>query len=365
MKELNIPSLYIKGFKSIEEVNLESVSQINLIAGDNNVGKSTILEAIYTYAHNGAPEALMQMAFHRMNVIGVRDNSDYESKTGEIFLQYFNGWKFKTGKSIDIKVSDNRSLNMRLGYVHQEQIMINDAIIPQRLFRCDENADEDADAQKGISIQTNNDVTFFSFDRIRRTSNGIEAAMPVQFIHTYLTQKDLNSRLWDSIALTGLEKYVVDALRIIEPEIENLAFIEEPYLDIAGRRHNRVPYIILKNKSGRVPLSIMGDGMNRILSVILGLVCSKDGICLIDEIENGIYYKRQPELWDMICLMVRELDIQLFATTHSLDCIRNFSASATDNAQFIRLEKRKTGIKAVCYNPDELKVALDNDIELR
>ena len=138
-------------------------------------------------------------------------------------------------------------------------------------------------------------------------------------------------------------------MRIIEPDIDNLAFIEDPYTE--SGKLIRVPYITFKNKSGRYPLSVMGDGMNRILSIILGLVNSKDGVCLIDEIENGIYYKRQPELWDMICHLVKELNIQLFATTHSLDCIRNFSASATDNSQFIRLEKRKTGIKAVCYNP--------------
>lgn len=59
--------------------------------------------------------------------------------------------------------------------------------------------------------------------------NKVKPYVPIQFIHTSSSNKSLNSKLWDDIALTGLEKHVVDALRIIEPDIDNLAFIEDPY----------------------------------------------------------------------------------------------------------------------------------------
>ena len=120
-------------------------------------------------------------------------------------------------------------------------------------------------------------------------------------------------------------------------------------------------------RNNRYPLSIMGDGMNRILSVILSIVNSKNGICLIDEIENGIYYRKQLDLWKIIFFLVNELNVQLFATTHSLDCVRSFSSMAENGEmnRLIRLEKRKTGPFAICYAPQELKVALDNEIELR
>ena len=60
MGNLYLPSFYIKGFKSIEEMDLNSLSAINLIAGDNNVGKSTILEAMYAFVTNGHPEAFAE-----------------------------------------------------------------------------------------------------------------------------------------------------------------------------------------------------------------------------------------------------------------------------------------------------------------
>lgn len=362
MGNLYLPSFYIKGFKSIKEMDLNSLSAINLIAGDNNVGKSTILEAIYTFVANGHPEALLQMAFHRMNIIRERLTTTYESDKSQFIIQFFNGWEFLGGKSILLQVSDSKKIVLTLACAHYEEIKSENGIFQKKISKVDYEPDNEAD--KGVLIQTDKGETFYSFEGIRRIPHDFQTSVPVQFIHTSLLRELINSQLWDGIALTGLEKYIVDALRIIDPSVENIAFIEDSF---TSSRYNirRVPYITFKDKPGRYPLSIMGDGMNRILSIILGLVSAKDGICLIDEIENGIYYKRQPELWNIICHLVKELNIQLFATTHSLDCIRNFSASATDNAQFIRLEKRKAGIKAVCYQPDELKVALDNDIELR
>lgn len=364
MKRMYLPSLYIKGFKSIDEMNLGSLSSINLIAGDNNVGKSTVLEAIYTFATNGSPEVLLQMALQRMNLtcnLFRRNNS--EGDNSQLFLQFFNGWEFRGGKSIILRTSDSNETSLTLCYTYIEESTIANEIITKRTYYFHYNDNENFESEKGILIKTGKEERFFAFSKAIKFLGDLSIKSPVQFIHTSLSNKSINSLLWDNIALTGLEKYVVEALRIIEPDIENLAFIEESFSD--NRITNRVPYVTLNGKSGRFPLSIMGDGMNRILSIILGLVSSKDGICLIDEIENGIYYKRQPELWNIICHLVDKLNIQLFATTHSLDCIRSFSDSDIINAQLIRLEHRKSGIKPICYNLDELRIALDNDIELR
>ena len=188
----------------------------------------------------------------------------------------------------------------------------------------------------------------------------------VQFIHTSSFSKESNARLWNHIALTDLEKYVIEALRLVEPDVVNMAFIEEVVSIDYEKQRVRVPYVTLKNRDGRFPLNVMGDGMNRILSLVLGVVNSADGVCLIDEVENGIYYRRQPELWKMIGMLAERLNVQVFATTHSLDCIRSFADMASGkNAQLIRLEKRTKGMTAVCYSAEELQAAMSNDIELR
>ena len=103
-----------------------------------------------------------------------------------------------------------------------------------------------------------------------------------------------------------------------------------------------------------------------ILSLVLGIVNSANGGCLIDEIENGIYYRWQSELWKMSGMLAEQLNVQVFAMTHSLDCIRSFAdVLGKQDALLIRLEKRAKGLTAVCYSGEELRTAMDNDIELR
>lgn len=81
------------------------------------------------------------------------------------------------------------------------------------------------------------------------------------------------------------------------------------------------------------PLGNLGEGMNRMLALAIGLVRSADGILLVDEIENGLHYSVQPDLWRMIFETAQELNVQVFATTHSYDCVQAFERVAQEEAK--------------------------------
>ena len=88
--------------------------------------------------------------------------------------------------------------------------------------------------------------------------------------------------MWDSVVLTDLESDVLAALQIIAPEIERISFIESKI-----RRGERLALIRRAGRQTPEPLKSMGDGMNRIFEMALGLANAKSGIFLVDEIENG------------------------------------------------------------------------------
>lgn len=128
----------------------------------------------------------------------------------------------------------------------------------------------------------------------------------------------------------------LQALKIVEPNIKRIAFIE-------GYRNERSPGIKVK-----------GEGR----------------ILLIDEFENSLHHTVQEQLWKMIFLLTEELDIQVFATTHSEDCIRGFKNVLNDydidtNGKLIRLDKKGNKIVQVEFNKKESKVATGFDIEIR
>ena len=171
-------------------------------------------------------------------------------------------------------------------------------------------------------------------------------------------------RLWDNVTLTEKEEYVIEALRIIEPNIESLAFLEE------SPRIGRYPVVKVKGVSKRLPLRSMGDGINHILSIILALVNCENGCLLIDEIDNGLHYTVQKQLWSVIFKLAIKLNVQMFATTHSSDCISSFGyvlkeESNVEEGRYIRLENKQGAITYTEYNLEELKIVAAQNIEIR
>ncbi len=113
----------------------------------------------------------------------------------------------------------------------------------------------------------------------------------------------------------------------------------------------------------------LGDGMLRTLGISLALVNAKNGILLIDEFENGIYYTVQPDLWRLIFQVARRLNVQVFATTHSWDCIEGFQKAAQADDQnegmLIRLEYKKDEVAVTLFDERRLGIATRERIEVR
>jgi gll3079 protein len=367
---LYIPSIEISCFKSLKHLKIDSFGSINLLTGDNNVGKSTLLEALFVYVSEGNSDVLLRIAGERMNCFGARLEYDDEY-TKKIFAFFFTDWKLAFGNSIFITSGTGKSLQIDFVYYYETEVQDEgETYLRRKLIDAEQKPNDVSDIEKfeAIRVKYEGEEQLISFDRARVRLRKSQSDMKnIQFIRTSSYSDEVNARLWDKIALTDLEVEVINALRIIEPDIKGIAFLEEPVkssLQLSGRR--RAAYITYCGKEGRFPLSVMGDGMNRILSLILGLVNCKDGVCFIDEIENGVYYRRQPALWKIISHLVEKLHIQLFATTHSNDCVKSFAESVRGiTAKLIRLERREKGLKAVDYTAEEVSIAANNDIEVR
>jgi AAA15 family ATPase/GTPase len=129
--------------------------------------------------------------------------------------------------------------------------------------------------------------------------------------HTY-SQHETVSRFSDLS-----RKYEQDA--IIERFKTHFKDIEDLSIELnAGfpAIHAKVPG--LKEK---LPLALLSGGMNKLASILFAMPTYRNGIILIDEIENGFHYKRFPEVWRSILQFADAYDVQVFAATHSLECL--------------------------------------------
>ncbi len=115
-------------------------------------------------------------------------------------------------------------------------------------------------------------------------------------------------------------------------------------------------------------LKSFGEGLNRLFGLALALVNCKDGVLLIDEVEGGFHYSVLPDVWKLIFKTAKDLNVQVFATTHSKDCIEAFARAAFDSPEegmLIRLERRGEKIVAKTIEEEMLVDAVNYEVEVR
>jgi AAA15 family ATPase/GTPase len=163
-------------------------------------------------------------------------------------------------------------------------------------------------------------------------------------------------------------------MRIILPEFENIAFVQNDSPRHPMRRDRRSAKVQLSNLPRPVPLNSLGDGMLRLLQLVLKIFPAKGGFLLIDEFENGLHYSVQEKVWALLFEMAQRLNIQVFATTHSWDCIESFTKVAVERKDvdgvLFRVGKSvKTSDKgkviATVFSGNELATITQANMEVR
>ena len=115
-----------------------------------------------------------------------------------------------------------------------------------------------------------------------------------------------------------------------------------------------------------MPLAIMGEGMSRLARLILVIFDTPDGVVLIDEIENGFHHSVLPEVWRVIDNASKQSNTQVFATTHSRECVRAAHESlGEDDFRLHRLEANDEGNRCVTYDPESIGSAIKFNFEVR
>jgi predicted ATPase len=197
--------------------------------------------------------------------------------------------------------------------------------------------------------------------------------IPVSFVPCRLPEKENLAEAWDAIVLTEDESIVLNSLKLIEPRVRGLAFIQggrgEKSAYNRVRADERQAVIRVEGLLRPVPLKAMGDGMMRILQLVLSALKARNGFLLIDELENGLHYSVQERVWELLFEMAERNRSQVFVTTHSLDCVKAFARVAVKVAQkgilikMNRDDEFETSVAEIKEN--ELLDLISADIEIR
>ncbi|MDQ2903107.1 MAG: AAA family ATPase [Ktedonobacteraceae bacterium] len=369
MSNLILNSLEIRNFRAFEHLQIERLGRVNLIVGKNNVGKTSLLEAIQLYASRGAPlliweilgrreEGRLRYSDHRVNIEELLTALKYLFYGRREVMSYFD--PIQVGSMNLSETALSLSVGMYTRQVDEEGKRQWRLLQPEEYDLADSPAPRltvQIDGKVSISYQLDNTLS------PRLLTSEIKEINSVFSVANGLTKRQI-SELWDNIALTNLEKDVLEALRIIAPGVEGINLVSDTPVS-----RDRIPIVKIRSINEPLPLRSLGDGMQRVLGIVLALVNARDGILLIDEFENGIHYSAQPDLWHLIFRVANHLNVQVFVTTHSWDCVEAFQQATQENTQneglLIRLENKKGKLVATTFDEERLAVITREQIEVR
>jgi len=372
-----IYSAKIAGYRGFNQFNLNGLGRINLFVGRNNSGKSSVLEALYLLAMAGDPAALWTTIVRRGEQLAF-ENVPGKPIQPELEVSHlFNGHEVKVGVAFSVMTA-NAVPDLVSCTVVQANPQENPALFAN-LQTEGEFASNNSLALKieGTRVKSGPLIPLTrregfrqdTFQLVMNVANRQPSSTPIQtqYVSTAsLTVQELINT-FSQIVLTPDEDRVITALRALDPDIERIAATS------AGVFHQlsgRGGFLVKKKGFDRpIPIGSFGDGMWRLLALAIGIGRAKDGILFIDEIDTGLHHSAMTNMWKLIYSAARELNVQVFATTHSYDCVRSLASICnedsieTNDVTIHRIEPDKSD--SIPYTAKQIKIAAQQDIEVR
>jgi ABC-type branched-subunit amino acid transport system ATPase component len=364
-----LSSLEIVGFRALKHLHVPRLADVNLIVGKNSVGKTTILEAVRLLLSADIRPRLYSILADREEWSMQRrhGSTDRNAWAGAdiSFEALFYGRPNLSGDArFRISGGPNEpNLSIGFGWLRQERR--DDASV---LYLPSEGPFDDPDAVPGLRAERDSISAVLPLDRINRIIARRALREAPRPNVTYIGSNGLDfeeiGQLWDSVALTDDEEKVIESLKIISPTLEKLVMVQSP-----EARAERMLMAKVSEFDIPIPFKSLGEGAMHLLSIALGIIQARGSALLIDEISSGIHYSAQAMVWDMIFSQCEKYNIQIFATTHSWDCVRALHKAGSNNrgstVALHRLERVSDRVKVVSFSRDELEIVAADEIEVR
>jgi ABC-type branched-subunit amino acid transport system ATPase component len=374
-----IRSLRIKNFRLFRDIAIDSLSRVNLIVGKNNSGKSTFLEAVRLYASNVSASVLLNLTETRQETWEsegrVSQHDPYDSYLRHIFF----GHQLPRADEEGIRLEDEYAgVHYHLTTAAFIDRRDPDGTLRRERVHLSDSDDEDEDVDFSLVVERGDQVRRIfpleGFGNHRHRRYAPRREVEPRFALCSVPTENMSNRrvaaLWDLTSLTEEEEDVIEALQIIDPQVRGVSFVEDVTRHLRGRssRYERIPIVKLEGLSEPLPLKSMGDGMTRLFHILVALVNAKGGVLLVDEFENGLHWSVQPTVWKVVFEVATKLDVQVFATTHSRDCVDGFDQAWNENPNmgaFFRLESHEAGVSVRSYTSETLTDSIDMNVEVR
>jgi predicted ATPase len=356
---LMIRSFEVRNFRCFEHLKVDDCGRINVIVGDNGSGKTALLEALFMPL---APTTEIAARFRQQRGLENAFSGSARAIEYAIFGDLF--FQRDMTRTVIITLSGDgpeaRSLTIARG--GEQSGFLSITTIPgaapsPEMFTTSDLVLTWKDAA-GNSRSVRPQV---AGGNIQLGSTGED--MPGFY---YYASQTPTSSLENATRFSELSRKNEDR-QFIETLAREYTWIEDLSIQIAGGSASI--HATIKDAPKKMPLPNVSSAFNRIVAILLAIASQRKGVVLVDEMENGVYYRHHSETWRTILRFAREYECQVFTTTHSQEWLRALVEASEGDLSDIRLWRLERDDKGkpelLQFDGETLEAGIEYGSELR
>lgn len=332
----------IENFRGFRDLTVEPLRRVNLLVAKSNTGKTAFLEAVALLVNGKGVVESFPKAFR---------NSSHPEVGLEFWSWLFHGRNLSSVATIEASGGEREPLQaVRLRCTADGGHTRPDGYVSVRQFnaekkqyvvwmRTEPEMNKRGDTLRELN-ETNGGAKVFA-------TSAMDAVEEARKYHKVMIKR-------------GGEEKVESLLKVIEPRL----------VKIRPAQIGQQPSIYADiGLSELIPVSQLGQGFSRVLSIYTAVLLSEAKVFLVDEIENGIHYSALEQVWQGLAEMAEREDVQVFATTHSWECLvaasKVFAKHEPYDFAVHRLELSGDNVVAKTYDRETLATSIEQGFEVR
>jgi AAA15 family ATPase/GTPase len=370
MENNHLTYFKVDNFKKFESLEVNDIGQFNLIVGDNNVGKTCLLEALLFDNYSLKWISNLHQTLYLRGIHFEPKNinlKDIEFPK----LSFFNYLVRDINKKLTVSfktISDNKSLSIEYKNIKElkedDFLKRNDNYNYENLEHWLKFFKNDVFEELQFMYQDNLESSldlywpFIAFNL--SYSNDIE-----DFIRTLDKKRNEDEQKINDLSYN----HKIELIQILN-KIFGFKIV-----DYNRKSHGDFGMLSIATEAAQdyTPITQFGDGFNKIFRYVVEIMYVKergDNRLMIDEIDTGIHYSKQKDFWINIIKICKELNVQLFATTHSKECLEAFveaskEINSENDIRLIELKDYNSKIYSNTLKYESIIASLDSNVELR
>jgi AAA15 family ATPase/GTPase len=361
---IQLESLKIQNFRGFDNLEMNGFSKINVLLGENNSGKTSVLESIFLLSGMSNPQLALNINLMRgLNV--AKDSLKYVFHKLETINKplIVGNFSQNTNRKIEISpIFEKNIISKEINTSLQDNSssVLSAVSLPNIL-----GLDYTFTITK-VHEQSKTFKTSLRFDK-EDIKQILSSNYKEDILSTFLSSANINTGLSEQLKtlfVAKKEHLVNNLLNQFDSNITGLYVLPNGI------------YIDKEGIAERIPLQLMGDGIRRFLYVAATIAANNEQnfICLIDEIENGLHWKSQELMWQTLFTLTRAANIQLFITTHSQEMLQSLTnvlkqSKNTDMQNNVKIfsivNTIRDGFQSYSRSFEGLDLALENEMEIR